>query len=100
MRLVACLHMDFDMEIQHSQLKMNHPSDTPSTKAAGGGIFSGVFTTSVNQKNDLLKLISVEKFLLDLALNKLYLSYATWFLIQFICTRYLLIQFVTNYVIF
>jgi hypothetical protein len=56
--------------------------------------------TSVNQKNDLLKLISVEKFLLDLVLNKLYLSYATWFLIQFICTRYLLIQFVTNYVIF
>ncbi len=32
------------MEIQYSQLKINHPSDTPSTKAAGGGIFSGVFT--------------------------------------------------------
>ena len=59
-----------------------------------------IFTASVNQKNDLLKLISVEKFLLDLARNKLYLSYATWFLIHFICTRYLLIQFVTNYVIF
>ena len=56
--------------------------------------------SSVNQKNDLLKLISVEKFLLDLAPNKLYLSYATCFLIQFICTRYLLIQFVTNHVIF
>jgi hypothetical protein len=32
------------MEIQYSQLKINHLSDTPSTKAAGGGIFSGVFT--------------------------------------------------------
>ncbi len=33
----------FDMEIQYSQLKINHLSNTPSTKAAGGGIFSGVF---------------------------------------------------------
>ena len=33
MRLVACLRTDFDMEIQHSQLKINHPSDTSSTKA-------------------------------------------------------------------
>ncbi len=32
------------MEIQYSQLKINHLSDTPSTKAAGGGIFIGVFT--------------------------------------------------------
>ncbi len=32
------------MEIQYSQLKINHLSDMPSTKAAGGGIFSGVFT--------------------------------------------------------
>jgi hypothetical protein len=31
------------MEIQYSQLKINHLSNTPSTKAAGGGIFSGVF---------------------------------------------------------
>ncbi len=32
-----------DREIQYSQLKINHLNDTPSTKAAGGGIFSGVF---------------------------------------------------------
>ena len=32
------------MEIQYSLLKINHLSDTPSTEAAGGGIFSGVFT--------------------------------------------------------
>ncbi len=44
MQLVACLRTDFDMEIQHSQLKINHLSNTPSTKAVGGGIFSGVFT--------------------------------------------------------
>ncbi len=31
------------MKIQYSQLKINHLKDTPSTKAAGGGIFSGVF---------------------------------------------------------
>ena len=31
------------MEIQYSQLKINHLNDTPSTKAAGGGIISGVF---------------------------------------------------------
>jgi hypothetical protein len=31
------------MEIQYSLLKINHLNDTPSTKAAGGGIFSGVF---------------------------------------------------------
>ncbi len=30
------------MEIQYSQLKVNHLNDTPSTKAAGGGIYSGV----------------------------------------------------------
>jgi hypothetical protein len=30
------------MEIQYSQLKINHLNDTPSTKAARGGIFSGV----------------------------------------------------------
>jgi hypothetical protein len=30
------------MEIQYSQLKINHLNDTP-TKAAGGDIFSGVF---------------------------------------------------------
>ena len=44
MRLVACCARIFEMEIYHSQLKINHLSDTPSTKAAGGGIFSGVFT--------------------------------------------------------
>ncbi len=56
MRLVACLRTDFDMEIQHSQLKLNHLSDTPSTKAdgavpstkaVGGRIFSGVFNKDV-----------------------------------------------------
>ncbi len=31
------------MEIQYSQLKINHLNNTPSTKAAGGGTFSGVF---------------------------------------------------------
>jgi hypothetical protein len=31
------------MEIQYSQLKINHLNNTPSTKAAGGEIFSGVF---------------------------------------------------------
>ena len=35
------------MEIYHSQLKINHLSDTPSTKAARGGIFSGVFIKDV-----------------------------------------------------
>jgi hypothetical protein len=36
-----------DIEIQYSQLKINHLNDTPSTKAAGGGIFSGVFNKDV-----------------------------------------------------
>jgi hypothetical protein len=31
------------MEKQYSQLKINHLNNTSSTKAAGGGIFSGVF---------------------------------------------------------
>ena len=35
------------MEIQYSQLKINHLNDTPSTKAAGGRIFSGVFNKDV-----------------------------------------------------
>ena len=35
------------MEIQYSQLKINHLNDTPSTKAAGGGIFRGVFNKDV-----------------------------------------------------
>jgi len=37
----------------------------------------GILSTSVNQKIISPKLILVEKFLLDLAYNKLYLSYAT-----------------------
>jgi hypothetical protein len=35
------------MEIQYSQLKINHLKDTPSTKAAGGGIYSGVLLKDV-----------------------------------------------------
>ncbi len=35
------------MEIQYSHLKINHLNDMPSTKAAGGGIFSGVFNKDV-----------------------------------------------------
>ncbi len=37
----------FGIEIQYSQLKINHLNDTPSTKAAGGEIFSGVFNKDV-----------------------------------------------------
>jgi hypothetical protein len=35
------------MEIQYSQLKINHLNDRPSTKAAGGGIYSGVLLKDV-----------------------------------------------------
>jgi hypothetical protein len=35
------------MEIQYSQLKINHLEDTPSTKAAGGGIYSGVLLKNI-----------------------------------------------------
>ena len=35
------------MEIQYSQLKINHLNDTPSTKATRGGIYSGVFLKDV-----------------------------------------------------
>jgi hypothetical protein len=35
------------MEIQYSQLKINHLNDTPSTKAAGGGIHSGVLLKDI-----------------------------------------------------
>ncbi len=35
------------MEIQYSQLKINHLKDTPSTKAARGGIYSGVLLKDV-----------------------------------------------------
>jgi hypothetical protein len=35
------------MEIQYSQLKINHLQDTSSTKAAGGGIYSGVLLMDV-----------------------------------------------------
>ncbi len=34
-------------EIKYSQLKINHLNDTPSTKAAGGGIYSGVIIKDV-----------------------------------------------------
>jgi hypothetical protein len=34
-------------EIKYSQLKINHLNDTPSTKAAGGGIYSGVLLKDV-----------------------------------------------------
>ncbi len=35
------------MEIQYSRLKINHLNNTPSTKAAGGGIYSGVLLKDV-----------------------------------------------------
>ncbi len=35
------------MEIQYSQLKINHLNDTPSTKAAGGEIYCGVLLKDV-----------------------------------------------------
>ncbi len=35
------------VEMQYSQLKINHLNDTPSTKAAGGGIYSGVLLKDV-----------------------------------------------------
>jgi hypothetical protein len=35
------------MEIQYSQLKINHLNDTPSTKAVGGEIYSGVLLKDV-----------------------------------------------------
>jgi hypothetical protein len=35
------------MEIQYSQLKINHLNDTPSTKAVGGRIYSGVLLKDV-----------------------------------------------------
>ncbi len=34
-------------EIKYSQLKINHLNDTPSTKAAGGRIYSGVLLKDV-----------------------------------------------------
>ncbi len=36
-----------DVEIQYSQLKINHLNDTPSAKAAGSGIHSGVLLKDV-----------------------------------------------------
>ncbi len=36
-----------DVEVQYSQLKINHLKDTPSTKAAGVGIYSGVLLKDV-----------------------------------------------------
>ncbi len=35
------------MEIQYSQLKINHLNDTPSIKAAGGRIYSDVLLKDV-----------------------------------------------------
>ena len=35
------------MEIQYSQLKRNHLNNMPSTKAAGDGIYSGVFDKDI-----------------------------------------------------
>ncbi len=36
-----------DVEIQYSQLKINHLNDMLSTKAAGGGIYSGVLLKDI-----------------------------------------------------
>ncbi len=35
------------VELKYSQLKINHLDDMPSTKAAGGEIYSGVFNKDV-----------------------------------------------------
>ncbi len=41
-----CARISF-VELKYSQLKINQLNDTPSTKAAGGGIYSGVFDKDV-----------------------------------------------------
>ena len=35
------------VDLKYSQLKINYLNNTPSTKAAGGGIYSGVFDKDV-----------------------------------------------------
>ncbi len=37
-----------DVEIQYTQLEINHLNDTPSSKAAGGGIYSGMLLKDLN----------------------------------------------------
>jgi hypothetical protein len=37
------------VELKYSQLKINHLNDTLSTKAVGGGIYSGVFNKDVHK---------------------------------------------------
>jgi hypothetical protein len=46
------------MEIQYSQLKIHHLNDTPSTKAAGGRIFSGVFNKDVKVRAKVKRTLS------------------------------------------
>jgi hypothetical protein len=42
----VCAQIYF-VELKYSQLKINHLNDTPSTKAVGCGIYSGVFDKDV-----------------------------------------------------
>jgi hypothetical protein len=47
---MICYHVCawiYFVELKYSQLKINHPNNTPSTKAVGGGIYSGVFDKDV-----------------------------------------------------
>ena len=46
------------MEIQYSQLKINHLNDTPSTKAAGGQDLSGVFNKDVKVPLKVRRILS------------------------------------------
>ncbi len=41
-----CAWISF-VELKYSQLKINHLNDMPYTKAAGGGIYSGVLLKDV-----------------------------------------------------
>ncbi len=59
----VCTHIYF-VELKYSQLKINHLNNTPSTKAVGGGIYSGVFNkdvkvpVKVTRRSSLVPLLS------------------------------------------
>ncbi len=49
----------FSVELKYSQLNINHLNNMPSTKAAGGGIYSGVFDKDIKVPVKVMRLGSL-----------------------------------------
>jgi hypothetical protein len=67
-----CARTSF-VELKYSQFKINHLNNTPSTKAVGGGIYSGVFNKDIKVPVKVRRRSSLVPYLPKFTQMKIYL---------------------------